>query len=113
MSNTVRKQELELALVAEQKEIDAGFLKEDNPLDLSPGFHDLCDACRRGDTKVCLEKIREGVNINGRDQVDHPRALRIADRQVRLYSNNTGKYPVALLKARLNMHQYFFLWLFI
>jgi ankyrin repeat/BTB/POZ domain-containing protein 1 len=69
MSNVVRKQELELALVAEQKEIDAGFLKEDNPLDLSPGFRELCDACRRGDLKVCHEKLLEGVNINGRDQV--------------------------------------------
>jgi ankyrin repeat/BTB/POZ domain-containing protein 1 len=71
MSNIVPKQELELALVAEQKEIDAGFLKEDNPLDLSPGFRDLCDACRRGDLKVCHEKILEGhgVNVNGRDQV--------------------------------------------
>jgi hypothetical protein len=71
MSNIIQKQELELALQAEQREVSAGFLKEDNPLDLSPGFQDLCDACRRGDLKVCHQKILEGVNINGRDSFDY------------------------------------------
>jgi ankyrin repeat protein len=51
--------------------IEAGKLKEDNPLDFSEDFKILCDACRRGDLKVCQEKITKGVNINGRDMFDY------------------------------------------
>lgn len=67
----VRKHEIEAALLAEKQEINAGRLKEDNPLDDSEGFRLLCEACRRGDLKVCQEKIQEGVNINARDRFDY------------------------------------------
>lgn len=67
----VRKHEIEAALLAEKQEINAGRLKEDSPLDDSEGFLLLCDACRKGDLKVCQEKIQEGVNINARDRFDY------------------------------------------
>lgn len=72
MSDTqfMRKDQLETSLHNERRLIEAGKLKEDNPLDLSKPFEELCDACRRGDLKVCQEKITEGVNINGRDLFD-------------------------------------------
>ncbi|EEP81135.1 predicted protein [Uncinocarpus reesii 1704] len=69
-SALLRKDELETSLHNERKLIQAGKLKEDNPLDLSEGFKELCEASRRGDLKVCQEKIAEGVNINGRDLFD-------------------------------------------
>jgi hypothetical protein len=60
-----------------------GQLKEENPLDLSDDFRVFCEACRRGDLKVCQEMISTGVNINARDKFDytplilvrHPSAL--------------------------------------
>lgn len=64
----LNKHEIEAALHAEHQEISAGRLKEDNPLDQSDSFKTLCEACRRGDLKVCQEKIQEGVNINAREQ---------------------------------------------
>lgn len=67
----LRKDQLETSLHNERKLIEAGKLKEDNPLDLSEPFKDLCEACRRGDLKVCQEKITEGTNINGRDLYDY------------------------------------------
>jgi ankyrin repeat/BTB/POZ domain-containing protein 1 len=67
----VRKHELEASLLAEKQDINAGRLREDNPLDDSEGFKALCMACRRGDLKVCQEKIAEGVNVNGRDRFDY------------------------------------------
>ncbi|KAJ9666781.1 hypothetical protein H2201_003185 [Coniosporium apollinis] len=67
----VRKHELEAALYAEKQDINAGRLKDDNPLDLSETFRVFCEACRRGDLKVCQEKITEGVNINARDRFDY------------------------------------------
>ncbi|KAM5438053.1 hypothetical protein McanCB56680_001224 [Microsporum canis] len=69
-SQILRKDQLETSLFNERKLIGAGQLKEDNPLDLSQPFRELCEACRRGDLKVCQEKITEGVNINGRDLFD-------------------------------------------
>ncbi|KAI5286931.1 Ankyrin repeat and BTB/POZ domain-containing protein 1, partial [Ascosphaera aggregata] len=66
-----RKDELELALRNERDLVRSGKLKEENPLDLSDSFHELCEACRIGDLKVCQEKISEGVNINARDQYDY------------------------------------------
>lgn len=66
----LRKDQLETSLHNERRLIEAGKLKEDNPLDLSEPFKVLCDACRRGDLKVCQEKIIEGVNINARDLFD-------------------------------------------
>ncbi|EEH09375.1 ankyrin repeat and BTB/POZ domain-containing protein [Histoplasma capsulatum G186AR] len=50
--------------------IKDGTLKEDNALDLSQSFTELCEACRRGDMKTCQEKIIEGVDINARDSFD-------------------------------------------
>lgn len=67
----LRKHDLEAALHAEKQEISAGRLKEDNPLDTSENFRMFCEACRRGDLKVCQEKIMEGVNINARDRFDY------------------------------------------
>ena len=67
----LRKDQLEASLHEEKKLIDAGRLKEDNPLDLSEGFTKLCEACRRGDLKSCQEMIMEGANINARDRFDY------------------------------------------
>ncbi|KAK0640227.1 BTB/POZ domain-containing protein 3 [Lasiodiplodia hormozganensis] len=67
----VPKHELEAALHEENKAIRAGQLKEDNPLDTSDDFRRLCDACRRGDLKLCQEQLSKGVNINARDQFDY------------------------------------------
>jgi ankyrin repeat and BTB/POZ domain-containing protein 1 len=67
----LRKDQLELSLHKENKLIEDGILKEDNPLDLTENFRKLCDGCRRGDLKVCQEMITEGVNINARDPFDY------------------------------------------
>ncbi|MCJ1476146.1 hypothetical protein MMC13_004811 [Lambiella insularis] len=67
----LRKDQLEASLHEEKKLIENGRLKEDNPLDLSASFGKLCEACRRGDLKVCQEMITEGANINARDQFDY------------------------------------------
>ncbi|MCJ1285275.1 hypothetical protein MMC26_004615 [Xylographa opegraphella] len=68
----LRKDQLEASLHEEKKLIENGRLKEDSPLDLSASFSKLCEACRRGDLKVCQEMITtEGVNINARDQFDY------------------------------------------
>lgn len=67
----LHKHEIEAALRTENQEIAAGRLREDSPLDLSDDFRTLCQACRRGDLKVCQEKITEGVNINARDSFDY------------------------------------------
>jgi ankyrin repeat protein len=66
-----KKHEIEAALAIEAQAISAGQLKEENPLDLSDDFRAFCEACRRGDLKVCQEKISEGVNINARDKFDY------------------------------------------
>jgi ankyrin repeat/BTB/POZ domain-containing protein 1 len=71
MANVIRKHELELAQKAEQQAVLAGFLKEDNPLDLTPGFNALCEACRKGDLKAVHESFLAGVNVNGRDLFDY------------------------------------------
>ncbi|KAL8908541.1 MAG: hypothetical protein Q9207_000751 [Kuettlingeria erythrocarpa] len=67
----LRKDQLEASLDEEKKLIEDGRLKEDNPLDLSEGFNKLCEACRRGDLKLCQEMITEGANINARDRFDY------------------------------------------
>lgn len=67
----VHKFDIEAALHAEAQDIAAGRLKEDNPLDLTDTFRVFCEACRRGDLKVCQEKLSEGVNINARDRFDY------------------------------------------
>ena len=71
MTSVLRKDQLEKSLHDEKKLIEEGVLKEDNPLDISESFRILCEACRRGDLKVCQEKIQEGVNINAKDQYDY------------------------------------------
>lgn len=67
----LRKDQLEISLHNEKKLIKEGTIKDDNPLDLSEPFRDLCNACRKGDLKVCQEKITEGVNVNARDSYDY------------------------------------------
>ncbi|KAE8150051.1 hypothetical protein BDV25DRAFT_140239 [Aspergillus avenaceus] len=69
--HVLRKDQLEISLHNEKKLIKEGTIKDDNPLDLSEPFRELCDACRKGDLKVCQEKITEGVNINARDPYDY------------------------------------------
>jgi ankyrin repeat/BTB/POZ domain-containing protein 1 len=59
------------SLHEEKKLIENGVLKEDNPLDNSENFRILCEACRRGDLKVCQEMIMEGANINAKDLFDY------------------------------------------
>jgi ankyrin repeat and BTB/POZ domain-containing protein 1 len=66
-----KKHEIEAALAKENQQISSGKLKEDNPLDLSENFRIFCEACRRGDLKVCQEMISMGVNINARDKYDY------------------------------------------
>ncbi|RJE22845.1 BTB POZ domain-containing protein [Aspergillus sclerotialis] len=67
----IRKDQLEISLHNEKKLIKEGTIKDDNPLDLSEPFWQLCHACRKGDLKICQEKITEGVNINARDPYDY------------------------------------------
>ncbi|CEL01887.1 Putative Ankyrin repeat and BTB/POZ domain protein [Aspergillus calidoustus] len=67
----LRKDQLEISLHNEQKLIKEGTILDDNPLDLSEPFRELCEACRKGDLKVCQEKITEGVNVNARDPYDY------------------------------------------
>lgn len=67
----LRKDEIEKSLYEENQAISQGKLKEDSPLDLSDDFRILCEACRRGDLKVCQEQITSGVNINARDRFDY------------------------------------------
>ncbi|KAF9698367.1 hypothetical protein EKO04_003738 [Ascochyta lentis] len=66
-----KKYELEAALATEAQAISSGQLKEENPLDLSDAFRLFCEACRRGDLKVCQEMISQGVNLNARDKYDY------------------------------------------
>ena len=65
------KHQIEKALYDEKKEISAGRLKEENPLDTSDEFRKFCEACRRGDLKACQEAISTGININARDAYDY------------------------------------------
>lgn len=71
-SNMVlRKDELEVQLKDEHQLIRDGVLRDDSPLDVSPEFQNLCDACRIGDLRGCQESIATGVNINARDAFDY------------------------------------------
>jgi len=72
MADTVLgKHQLEKALYEEHKAVSSGRLKEENPLDTSLDFRRFCEACRRGDLKVCQEQIGKGININARDEFDY------------------------------------------
>lgn len=67
----IAKHEIEEALHTEKQQISSGRLKEDNPLDDSPQFQELCHACRRGDLAAVHELIQQGANANGRDIFDY------------------------------------------
>ena len=67
----LRKDELEVQLKDEHQLIRDGVLKDDSPLDSTPNFLLLCNACRRGDLKTCQEMISLGTNINARDRFDY------------------------------------------
>ena len=77
-----KKHEIEEALREEHQEVSAGRLKEDNPLDDSGSFREFCEACRRGDLKLCQEKIQEGVNINARDEFDYTPLILVSSQLV-------------------------------
>lgn len=83
----LRKDQLEISLHNEKKLIKEGTIKDDNPLDLSEPFRELCNACRKGDLKVCQEKITEGVNINARDPYDYTPLILVSS------SNSPGRRP--------------------
>ncbi|RHZ57587.1 hypothetical protein CDV55_103325 [Aspergillus turcosus] len=84
----LRKDQLEISLHNEKKLIQEGTIKDDNPLDLSEPFRELCEACRKGDLKVCQEKITEGVNVNARDPYDYTPLI---------FASLCGHYEVAQL----------------
>lgn len=67
----LKKAEIEASLAEENKLIKENKLKDENPLDISEEFTRLCEACRRGDLKVCQEMITKGANINARDKFDY------------------------------------------
>jgi ankyrin repeat and BTB/POZ domain-containing protein 1 len=67
----LRKGELEAKLRDDIELVKSGVLREDNPLDLSPEFNDLLEACRQGNLKRVQELISAGVNLNGRDRFDY------------------------------------------
>ncbi|RTE82861.1 hypothetical protein BHE90_002586 [Fusarium euwallaceae] len=67
----LRKDELEGKLGEEAQLIKSGVLRDENPLDDSPEFHEFLMACRHGDLRTCQELISRGVNINGKDKFDY------------------------------------------
>ncbi|KAH8721955.1 hypothetical protein BGZ61DRAFT_447724 [Ilyonectria robusta] len=67
----LRKDELEGTLAQEAILIKSGVLRDENPLDDSPEFHEFLTACRHGDLRTCQELISRGVNINGKDHFDY------------------------------------------
>lgn len=68
---TTLKHNIEKALAQEKQDIQAGRLKDENPLDKSHDFYLMCDAARRGDLRLAQEQITKGVNINARDEYDY------------------------------------------
>lgn len=69
--SNLRSDQLDMSFHEEKLPTASARLKEDNPLDLSDEFSKLCLACRAGDLRSCQELIRNGVNINARDQFDY------------------------------------------
>ncbi|KAI9814707.1 MAG: hypothetical protein M1826_002153 [Phylliscum demangeonii] len=57
--------------VALEAQISEGRLREENPLDSTDEFRQLCQACRLGDMGGCVEAIAAGANIDGRDEFDY------------------------------------------
>jgi ankyrin repeat/BTB/POZ domain-containing protein 1 len=84
----IAKHDIEQALHAEKQQISSGRLKEDNPLDDSPQFQQLCQACRRGDLGLCHELIQQGVNVNGRDVFDYTPLILVCHKMASLSSLN-------------------------
>lgn len=87
---SLQKEEPVVRSQNEKKLIREGALKEESPLDLSEGFKQLCDACRRGDLKVCQEKISEGVNINARDSFDYTPLILVCSTSPRIKAQNVA-----------------------
>ena len=83
-----QKADIEASLQQEQKMILEGKLKEDNPLDLSETFRKLCEACRRGDLKLCQEMLTEGANINARDPFDYTPLILVNFAPARSFSSS-------------------------
>jgi ankyrin repeat protein len=92
----LRKDQLEITLGNENLLIKEGTIKDDNPLDLSEPFRELCSACRKGDLKVCQEKITEGVNVNARDAYDYTPLILVS------LVNGRTLYIVRFNKQELN-----------
>ncbi|CAJ2504297.1 Uu.00g116910.m01.CDS01 [Anthostomella pinea] len=67
----LRKHELEAKLKDDLELVQSGLLRDENPLDLSDGFNELLQACRRGDLRRTQELISAGVNLNGKDRFDY------------------------------------------
>lgn len=84
----LRKDQLEASLHEEKKLIQNGKLKEDNPLDFSEPFTRLCQACRKGDLKLCQEALTDGANINARDEFDYTPLILV--RSVDAFSHHTS-----------------------
>jgi ankyrin repeat/BTB/POZ domain-containing protein 1 len=87
----LRKDELEVQLKDEHQLIQDGVLRDESPLDASPEFQKLCNACRIGDLKGCQEAIATGVNINARDHFDYTPLILVS-------STNYLKYERACSK---------------
>jgi ankyrin repeat/BTB/POZ domain-containing protein 1 len=68
---TTLKYNIQKTLAQENQDIQAGRLREENPLDRSPDFVLVCEASRRGDLRLAQEQITKGVNINARDEYDY------------------------------------------
>lgn len=79
-ADVLRKDQIEKALHDERNEISSGRLKEENPLDTSTEFRRFCEACRRGDLRVCQEQISKEVNINARDEYDYTPLILVSSR---------------------------------
>lgn len=95
MTSLLRKDQLEVSLHEEKKLIEDGRLKEENPVDISEGFNRLCEACRRGDLKLCQEMIRDGANINARDRFDYSPLI--------LVGSLSSDFPLAAKFASTNL----------
>ncbi|KAI9933868.1 hypothetical protein MW887_004940 [Aspergillus wentii] len=108
--NILRKDQLEVSLHNEKKLIKEGTIKDDNPLDLSEPFRELCAACRTGDLKVCQEKISEGVNVNARDPYDYtPLILPLAAHITSLLTRDhpeTSDILVTAADDSLSLHKF-------
>lgn len=96
----LRKDQLEISLVEEKKLIKEGTIKDDNPLDLSEPFRELCNACRQGDLKVCQEKISEGVNVNARDPYDYTPLILVSTKYNPSVPSPTTTYIITDTRAK-------------